>query len=110
MTVLKDGDIRFFPELPENKKTAIEIIQMHTGLKIICRFRQRFWPPKYSIIYNCTTDVYQIWMYTNVNKETGDECHVITGFQTADYAAQKAHLSGDEVKEVFIRDLDQIFG
>lgn len=110
LTVLKDRDMKFIPELPEDKQLAIETIQMHTGFKIICRFRHRFWPLKHRLVFNCTSNISQIWMYTNVNKETGEECHVVTGFQTAELARQKAHLTAQEAKAIFITDLDEMFG
>lgn len=109
VTVLKDSDITFKPELPDNKLRAIETIRMNTGLKIVSRFSHRFWPENIRLVFNCTSDISQLWMYTNVKEETGEECHIVTGFQTAEYARQKAHLTADEVKEIFIKDLDEMF-
>ena len=110
LTVLKDGDITFKPQLPQDKQLAIEKLQMHTGLKIICRFRERFWPENMKLVFNCMSDISQLWMYEVVNESTGEQCYVVTGFQTAEYAKLKAHMTADEVKEILLNDLNKMFG
>ena len=42
--VLKSGSVRFLPELPESKRTALEGIEMGPVLKLLLHFRERFWP------------------------------------------------------------------
>ena len=108
LTVLKDGDITFKPHLPRDKNLAIDKIQMLTGLKIVCRFRERFWPEKTKLVFNCMSDISQMWMYAV--EKTGEQFHVVTGFQTADYAELKAHTTADEVKEILLDDLNKMFG
>ena len=110
LTVLKDQDITFKPQLPQDKQLAIQKIQMYTGLKIICRFTERFWPENTKLVFNCMSDISQLWMYAMVNERTGDKCHVVTGFQTAEYARRKAHMTGDEVKDILLNDLNEMFG
>ena len=109
LTVLKDGDVTFKPQLPQDKQTAIEKLQMYTGLKIVCRFRKRFWPEKTKLVFNCMSDISQLWMYAVVNERTGDQCHVVTGFQTADYAKRKIYMTADEVKDILLDDLNEMF-
>ena len=110
LTVLKDRDITFKPQLPQDKQIAIEKLQMYTGLKIICRFKERFWPETTKLVFNCMSDISQLWMYAVVNEKTGDQCHIVTGFQTAEYARRKAHMTAEEVKDILLDDLNQIFG
>ncbi len=42
-----DGDhsasLRFLPELPEKKRTAIRLLEMGQAIRIVLRFRSRFW-------------------------------------------------------------------
>lgn len=109
LTVLKDQDINFKPRLPHDKQSAIEKLQMYTGLKIVCRFKERFWPANMKLVFNCVSDISQLWMYEVLNEETGDQCYVVTGFQTAEYARLKAHMTGDEVKGILLQDLDEMF-
>ena len=108
LSVLKDRDITFKPQLSQGKTLAIDKIQMFTGLKIVCRFKERFWPEKTKLVFNCLSDISQMWMYTV--EKNGNQCHVVTGFQTADYAKLKTHMTPNEVKEILINDLNKMFG
>ena len=110
LTVLKDGDINFVPALPENKKKAIDRIQMKGALKIVCRFKSQFWSDKVNLIYCVRGFVCQIWMYTRDSSDSEEKCHVIAGFQTAEPAEQKMNLSEKDVLDGFLQQLDEIFG
>jgi monoamine oxidase len=37
------ASMRFLPELPENKRTAIRLLEMGQAIRIVLRFRSRFW-------------------------------------------------------------------
>ena len=52
LTILKDRDITFVPELPADKNRAINTIQMLGAWKIICQFKRRFRPEKLHQIYS----------------------------------------------------------
>ena len=110
LTILKDGDINFIPALPANKRRAIDTIQMRGALKIVCRFKSQFWPDKLNLIYSVRGFLSQIWMYTRDSADCDDKCHVVAGFQTAEPAEEKIHLSGKEVLDGFLNQLDEIFG
>ena len=43
LALLKTGSVAFDPPLPATKLHAIRQIDMHGGLKIVLRFRERFW-------------------------------------------------------------------
>jgi len=109
LTILKDGDINFIPALPANKKRAMDAIQMRGALKIVCRFKSQFWPDKLSLIYSVRGFVSQIWMYSRDSPHSDDKCHVIAGFQTAEPAEEKIGLSGEDVLDGFLQQLDEIF-
>lgn len=109
LTVLKDGDICFIPALPANKKRAIDTIQMRGALKIVCRFKSKFWPDNLNLIFSVRGFVSQIWMYTRDAVDSDDKCHVIAGFETAEPADEKINLSEQEVLDGFLKHLDEIF-
>lgn len=109
LTILKDGDINFIPDFPANKRRAIDTIQMRGALKIVCRFKSQFWPDKLNLIYSVRGFVSQIWMYTRDSADSDEKCHVIAGFQTAEPAEEKIDLSGTEVLDGFLEQLDEIF-
>ena len=109
LTILKDGDINFIPDLPANKRRAIDTIQMRGALKIVCRFKSQFWPDKLNLIYSVRRFVSQIWMYTRQSADSDEKCHVIAGFQTAEPAEEKIDLSAKEVLDGFLDQLDEMF-
>ena len=109
LTILKDGDIIFLPELPATKYHAIQSIYMGAALKVVCRFKTRFW--KETLLVYCPRSfLAQVWMYSRDPKPDGEECHVVVGFETATSAAQKVHLSDEEVCQRFVQQLDEMFG
>lgn len=109
LTILKDGDINFIPALPASKKKAIDAIQMRGALKIVCRFKSQFWPDTMNLIYSVRGFVSQIWMYSRDSPDSDKKCHVIAGFQTAKLAEEKIGLSGKDVLDGFLKQLDEIF-
>ena len=109
LTILKDGDINFIPSLPKIKRKAIDTIQMTGALKIVCRFKSKFWPDDLSLVYAVGGFISQIWMYSRDSLCGADKCHVIAGFQTAQHAEEKISLSGKEVLDGFLQQLNEIF-
>lgn len=109
LTILKDGDIFFTPALPSSKKKAIDSIEMRGALKIVCRFKSQFWPDNLKLIYSVRGFVSQIWMYSRDSTHSHEKCHLVAGFETAEPAEEKIHLSGQEVLDGFLKHLDEIF-
>jgi len=110
LTILKDGDIFFTPALPSSKKKAIDSIAMRGALKIVCRFKSQFWPDNLNLIYCVRGFVSQIWMYSrDSTADSHEKCHLVAGFETAESAEEKIHLSGQEVLDGFLKQLDEIF-
>ena len=64
LTILKDRDITFVPELPADKNRAINTIKMLGAWKIICQFKRRFWPEKLHQIYSVRGFSSEIWMWS----------------------------------------------
>ena len=48
--VLASGAIKFDPELPESKRSALHHLQAGPVLKILLRFGHRFWPRRFAIL------------------------------------------------------------
>ena len=44
LKILKDGDISFTPQLPHNKRQALQQVDMPGGLKCFMKFEQKFYP------------------------------------------------------------------
>ena len=82
---------------------------MRGALKIVCRFKSQFWPDNLNLIYSVQGFVSQIWMYSRDSTDNHEKCHLVAGFETAESAEKKVHLSGQEVLDGFLKQLDEIF-
>ncbi len=49
--VLKQGTVRFLPELPEPKRAAISRLGMGLLDKVVVRFRESFWPDRHILAF-----------------------------------------------------------
>ena len=83
---------------------------MQGALKIVCRFRKRFWPDTLNLIYSVGGFLSQIWMYTRDSVNSDDKCHLVAGFLTAEPAEEKVNLTGKDVLDGFLKQLDEMFG
>ncbi|CAH3189133.1 unnamed protein product, partial [Porites evermanni] len=110
LTIIKDREITFVPELPADKNRAINTIQMLGAWKIICQFKRRFWPKKIHQIFSVRGFTSEIWMWPRDSAVNDDKCHVVVGFETAESAEQKSSLSSQQVLEGFLSYLDEMFG
>ena len=105
VAVLRSGLPAFEPPLPPEKLEAIANIGMDTGMKILLRFRERFWPEE---MYFLHTDGFlpQFW---TPGKLRQPECHVLTAFLGGSRAEFLANLACDPVAFA-IAELDEAFG
>lgn len=105
VTVLKSGDIRFTPELPDEKKQAAQGISMDAGMKIIMKFSQRFWPDDAgAIISNGNVKVF--WV-TGIGRSA--ENNLLTAFLMGSDAEYMSSLGQGAVSKA-VEELDTIFG
>lgn len=104
LAILKNNTITFDPPLPSWKTSAIQNIGMGSGLKIILRFQERFWPENLRYI---TSDLLStVWWYTS--KQRGND-HVLTAFIMGDNAAQLSSQGPAAVNTV-LQELDIMYG
>ncbi len=105
VAVLRSGLPLFDPPLPPEKWEAISNIGMDTGMKILLRFRERFWPEE---MYFLHTDGFlpQFW---TPGKLRHPECHVLTAFIGGSRAEFLANLGCDPVAFA-VAELDEAFG
>lgn len=52
LSILKDGDIKFSPELPSAKKEAMSMLGMDAGIRIILKVKNKFWPDDTTVLYS----------------------------------------------------------
>ena len=114
LTVLKDGEIRFVPNLPPSKQIAISSIHMGGAMKIVCRVKKQFWPKSVRLLYSVRGFIGQIWFYSRdpesrATSLQGETCHVVTGFASGEWADEVGEMEEEEVCGRFLCQLDELF-
>jgi monoamine oxidase len=99
--VLKAGLIRFVPELPPEQQAAIRQTGFGPGIKLMLRFRERFWPEDMASLY-ASGPVPEYWAASAGRGHTP----VLTAFAMGAAAEQIAAAGAGLV----LADLDRIFG
>ncbi len=100
--VLQSGRVRFVPELPESKCTALQALVMGPVLKILLHFEEPFWPTNLSTL-GC--GVGPITLYWNVFYHAADKPAVLTAYCTGPRAAALSRVGEEEAVAVVLKDL-----
>lgn len=105
--VLKSGKIKFVPELPQEKKSAIEKLGMGNMNKLAIQFSEVFWPPdKHFLAYVSETKnefpVFVNWAYY-ANKP-----YLLATLGNA-FAEEIYKMTGNEIKERVHKIFSKIF-
>lgn len=105
LTILKNNEINFIPELPDAKLSAIETIGMGAGMKIILKFSEAFWD----------TDIFYFTFYGNssggwapLKPKTGATNNILTLFIMGERAEYLSSLGADAIPEI-LAELDALF-
>lgn len=104
VTILKAGDIEFKPALPADKLVALPKIGMGAGMKIILKFRRRFWANNTGSIYGSGA-VPEYWFTANGRNNSAILTAFIMGVQ-----AEALTIKGSGAVTTVLADLDKIYG
>ncbi len=105
LPILTERLIHFSPQLPPEKIAAADSIGMDTGMKIILKFKHRFWDDQTYFIH---TDGFlpQFWVPCKGKSETS---FVLTAFVGGTRAEKLDAMSVDPVRFA-LEELDELFG
>lgn len=105
LAVLRDNVINFDPPLPPEKIAALRSIGMDAGMKILLKFRQRFWDER---MYFLHTDGFlpQYWV---PGRGKSDDAAVLTSFIGGSRMEALIRMNVDPVLFA-VEELDTIFG
>jgi hypothetical protein len=115
-SILLQREIQFEPSLPEWKTHVIDAVQMGSAVKVVSRFKRRFWSTSSgsdatdpSLLFCPDAPFSQIWFDIREDGVNGVVV-VAVGFQTGDTAERLMNRSDTVLETIFVRQLDDIFG
>ena len=104
--VLKSGAVRFVPELPESKRSALQALVMGPVVKILLNFEERFWPGWLAIL-GCGTG--PVTLYWPPFYGAHGRPPVLIAYSTGPRAAHLSKVSEQEAAEIALADLGRHF-
>jgi monoamine oxidase len=105
LPILVERAIHFSPQLPPEKVAAVDHIGMDTGMKILLKFRDRFWVERTYFIH---TDGFFPQFWTSCKGRT-DEDFMLTAFIGGARAELLDRMGVDPVRFA-LEELDELFG
>ncbi len=110
LAILKAGDIKFEPALPEGKKASMDLMDTGAGIKVILKIGQdKFWPDGgtnlYSnIVMNNNAD---LGMFRISNENTVSKTYLLTTLIKGKDAELMENMSDDEIIQNIKSNLDR---
>ena len=104
--VIQSGKVRFTPELPESKQSAMKCLQVGPVVKILLLFKERFWPNWLANLCCGAGPVTLYWpVFYNRGASTDDKPPVLIAYSTGPRAALLSKMSEDEAADTVVADL-----
>ncbi len=104
--VIHSGSVRFEPPLPERKRSALEQLRAGPVIKIVLRFRERFWPSWLAILADGKGPIPVFWTPFH---GAGDREPVLVAYATGPKAASLSRLAEGAVAEIAASALRRLF-
>jgi monoamine oxidase len=104
LAILKEGDVRFAPELPDDKRAAIDGLEFGAAAKIVLRFARPVWPD--GMTFMITTTDAQNWWRSGAGRSNEDG--VLTAL-VCGHAVERLRTHRDPAAEG-VRLLEQALG
>lgn len=101
LTILKDGDIKFSPPLPDQKLKAFSQLGMEAGMKVFLKFSQTF--AEADILGGTTCAYYVIESYNSYPGE-----FIIMAFTNGDQAKKLSELGEEKAVAAILEELDSL--
>jgi monoamine oxidase len=110
MEVLKRADISFVPELPHDKKRAIEKVDFDAGIKAFFKFSKKFYSQAFDAYYTAKEDKADgdRFFYDATYGQSTKE-NVLGVFIRGDMANSYVKLGSEEIKNKLLSELDLMY-
>ena len=106
--MIKRENVVFYPPLPQEKKNALQNLQMGTMNKVFLKFDNRFWDDTSYFFEPLKTDYSRIVEFFNA-ASVGNH-NVLIAFLAGYHAKSIESMNDTEVTEMIMQDLRQMFG
>lgn len=96
LSILKGSFIDFVPSLPNDKQTALQVLSMEAGAKLVMKFTERFWPAD---LKNTLQDDMFNYIWSPTNARAASSSHVLTALIVGKDFYSFSLMTDEEVKE-----------
>jgi monoamine oxidase len=107
LTVLRDGDIEFVPELEEDRRAALADADVWGGMKVFVEFSERFYPTFVAFPDSDTREGQRVYYDAAYGQRS--DAHVLGLFAVGAPAEPYQARTGDELRDHILAELDEIF-
>ena len=107
LQILKDGDIDFIPDLPENKRNAINDVRVWDGFKAFFEFTEKFYDTQEYPVNPATNG--QKWFYDATLGQNSSK-NILGIFTVGTPATEYNSRSGNDLRDFILAELDGLYG
>jgi len=123
---IEGESINFVPQLPEDKRAAIDTLGVRGAMKVVARFSEKFWPEDMHGTVCSDSHIPEFWAHgagalvdadskpiegeQAAAAASAEPCHILVGFAMAGAAANLATFKESQILDMFVQQLDVIFG
>lgn len=107
LTILRDGDIEFVPELPGDKLDALDAAKVWGGMKVFLEFSERFYPTFLAFPDSDTPEGQRVYYDAAFGQRS--DANVLGLFAVGVPAERYQALEGDALRDLVLAELDEIF-
>jgi monoamine oxidase len=110
IAVLKRSDITFLPDLPTDKKQAIQNVKFDDGFKTIFKFSQRFYDQAFDAYYSEADDTANgdRYFFDATYGQSTDE-NILGVFIRGEQASSYINLGDDAIKSKLLSEIDLMY-
>ena len=107
VSVLRDRDITFVPDLTDDRWAAVDAVEVWGGLKVFVEFSERFYPTFLTFPDSYSTAGQRL--YYDAAHGQDSTAHVLGLFAVGAPAAPYQGLDADALREHVLAELDEVF-
>jgi monoamine oxidase len=107
LKILQDGDVRFTPNLPQDKLEAIGSTTIWEGFKAFFELSDKFYDDEKEFVITPSSDGEKIYYNAIIGQNTSE--NIIGLLTVGKPASDYISLSGDELRDFILDELDTIY-